>query len=280
MGTLQRGGRGLQHLFPGIDAARQRDHRDLRMIDEGMAGRRSVAGDDVHHAFGEDVGDDLGKLQRRQRSLLGRFDDDRVAARQSRGEFPGGHHEGIVPRRDRAHHADGIAADHRGMASHVLARHGSMHVAYGTGKEAKAIGNRRHLVLQNADPWLAAIQRFENGEPLRLPIDGIGELQEQARALGGGRARPGLERLRGSIHRFVDLRGRGIGELDDRLLGLGIDHGLGRFGAGDEIRANQHLRVEHGLSSTRCAGLPATLTIRPYARPRASDSRRRGSARA
>ena len=52
------------------------------------------------------------------------------------------------------------------------------------------------------------------------------------------------------MYRSVDLRGRGIRKIDDRLLGLGIDHGLLRFAAGNEIRADQHLRVEHGLSST------------------------------
>jgi hypothetical protein len=36
------------------------------------------------------------------------------------------------------------------------------------------------------------------------------------------RARPGLKRLRGRVHRSVDLRRRGIRQLNNRLLGLGI----------------------------------------------------------
>ena len=164
-------------------------------------------------------------------------------------KLPGGHHQRIVPRRDRADHADRIAADHGGVPRHIFARHGAMHVAHGAGKEAEAVGDRRDLVLEHADPRLAAIQRFERGERLGIAVDGVGELQQQRRALGRRGARPGLERLRGGFHRRVDLRGRRVGKLDDGLLGLGIDHGFWRFGAVDEFRADQHLRVEHEFSS-------------------------------
>ena len=82
MRALDRGGRGLQHLPAGIDAAGQRHHGDLRMIDQRVPGRGAAAGDDIHHAFGENLGDDLGELQRRQRRLLGRLDDDGIAAGQ------------------------------------------------------------------------------------------------------------------------------------------------------------------------------------------------------
>ena len=205
--------------------------------------------DDVDDAFGKDLGDGLGKLQRRQRRLLRRLDDDGVAASQRGRELPGRHHQRIVPRRDRADDADRIAADHRGVARHIFAGHGAMHVAHGAGKEAEAVDDRRHLVLQHADARLAAVQRFERGEGFGIALDGVGELQQERRALGRRGARPGLERLLGRIHRRVDLRGRGIGELDDGLLGLGVDHGFRRFGAVDEFRADQHLRVEHEFSS-------------------------------
>ena len=133
---------------------------------------------------------------------------------------------------------------------HVFARDGAMHVARGAGEEAEAVGDRRHLVLQNANPRLARIQRFENGERFGIAVDGIGELQQQARPLGGGGARPGLEGLGRGLNGGIDLGRRGIGKRDDRLLGLGIDHGLRRLGAGNEFRANQHVRVEHRMSST------------------------------
>ncbi len=68
---LMVGDGGLKHFLAGADAARQRDHRDLRMIDEGGSRGRTLADDDVHDAFGEDVGNNLAELQERQRRLLG-----------------------------------------------------------------------------------------------------------------------------------------------------------------------------------------------------------------
>ena len=238
MRALDRGRGGLQHLLAGVDAAGERHHGDLRVTDEGVAGGGATPGDHIHHAFGEDAGDHLGELQRGERRLLRRLDDDGVAAGKSRRKLPRSHHQGIVPRRDRADHADRIAADHGGMAGHVLAGNRAVHGAHGAGKEAEAVGHPRHLVLENADARLAAIERFERGEGLGLGIDGVGELQQKGRTLGRRGARPGLEGLRRGIHRFIDLNGRSIGELDDGFLGLGIDHALRRFGAGDEFRAN------------------------------------------
>ena len=135
------------------------------------------------------------------------------------------------------------------MAGQIFAGHRAMHVAHRAGEEAEAVDDRRDLVVQHADPRLAAVQRFERGEGLGLALDGVGELQQERRALGRRGARPGLEGLRGRIDRRVDLRRRGLGQLDDSLLGLGIEHGFRRFGAVDEVRADQHLRVEHELSS-------------------------------
>ena len=193
-------------------------------------------------------------------------------------ELPRRHHQRIVPRRDRADDADRVAADHRGVARHVLARHGAMHVAHGAGEEAEAVGDRRHLVLQHADPRLAAIQRLERGERLGIAVDGVGELQQQRRALGGRRARPGLERLRGGFDRSVDLRRRGVGEADDRLLGLGIDHGS----RAHRCRQRNSRQSTCCVSSMDCPplgrGLPAISMSRRCARLRASDNRRRGSA--
>ena len=152
------------------------------------------------------------ELQRRQRRLLGRLEDDGVAAGERRRELPRRHHQRVVPRRDRADDADRIAPDHRGMAGQVLARRRAMHGAHRAGEEAEAVDDRRHLVVQHADARLAAVQRLERGERLGLAFDGVGELQQQRRALRRRRARPGREGLLRGVDGRVDLLKRGFRE--------------------------------------------------------------------
>ena len=92
---------------------------------------------------------------------------------------------------------------------------------------------------------LAAIQGLDGGEAIGILVDSVGELQEKARALGGRRARPGLERLVGGRDRRLHLGGARFGHLGDRLVGPGIEDRVGFSGAGNELRADQHFRVEH-----------------------------------
>ena len=87
------------------------------------------------------------------------------------------------------------------MAGHVFAGNRPVHIAHGAGKEPETVRHRRHFILENADARLAAIQRLERGEGLGLSVDGVGELQQQGRALGRRGARPGVEGLRRGVHR-------------------------------------------------------------------------------
>ena len=96
----------------GLDRAGQRDHVDVGVGDERLAGRVVVAaGDDVEHARGQELGRELGQPQRRQRRRLGGLEHDRVAGRQRRADLPDRHHQRVVPRRDLADHADRLAPD-------------------------------------------------------------------------------------------------------------------------------------------------------------------------
>ena len=86
--ALQRRRGRLGDLLAGRDVARQRDHGARRVLDEARADRLAVARDDVEDARREDVGGELGQAQRRQRRLLGRLQDDRVAGRERRADLP------------------------------------------------------------------------------------------------------------------------------------------------------------------------------------------------
>ena len=91
------------------------------VVDQRVADALAAPEHDVDHAFGQDVGERLGELQRRQRRLLGRLEDHGVAAGDRRRQLPRHHHQRIVPRRDRGDDADRVAPDHRGVARQVFA---------------------------------------------------------------------------------------------------------------------------------------------------------------
>ena len=64
-------GQSCCDLLAGRHIAGDRDHVDLRMVDEIVADRMTAASDDVDHALGQLFGKDLGHLQRGEGRLLG-----------------------------------------------------------------------------------------------------------------------------------------------------------------------------------------------------------------
>ena len=53
--ALERVGRGAGDDLAGLDVAGERDHADVLVLDERLADRHAVAGDDVQHARREHV---------------------------------------------------------------------------------------------------------------------------------------------------------------------------------------------------------------------------------
>ena len=82
---------------------------------------------------------ELGEPKRRKRRLLGRLDDRDVPGRERRAELPDGHHQRVVPRRDAGRDTDGLATDHRRVATHVLAGALPLETARGAGEEAQVV---------------------------------------------------------------------------------------------------------------------------------------------
>ena len=264
MGALDGPGGRIQDLLARRDIAGQRHHRDVRVIDQRRAHSVAASDDDVDDAGRKDAGDQTRELQRRKRRLLGRFEHHCIPARESGGQFPRRHHQRIVPRRDRGDDADRIAPDHRGMAREIFARRRSVHRPDGAGEVAEAVDDRRDLVVQRLDPRLAAVQRLERSKGFRVALDGVGELQEQARALRGRRGRPRLERGPGRLDCVVHLARRGLRQIDQQRLRLRIENALPGLAAGDERVADEHVGVEHQAFLLE-AGiyLPAPATCSP-----------------
>ncbi len=68
--------------------------------------------EDVDHARRQvDLGDQLGQLERGERGERRRLEHRAVAGGDRRGDLPGGHQQGEVPRHDAGGHADRLVAD-------------------------------------------------------------------------------------------------------------------------------------------------------------------------
>ncbi len=163
------------------------------------------------------------RMSGRQRRPGRRLEDDRVARRKGRADLPAGHHDRVVPRRDRGDDPDRLTPDHRGQAGRVLVDRLALHHPSCPGEEAQVVDDDRDLVDRGADR-LAGILRFEATELVGTGLDTVGELEEHAAPLGRSRVLPGFEGRRGGVGGAVDVLGvRGLDLGDDLAVGRVLD---------------------------------------------------------
>jgi len=149
------------------------------MVDEGRPYGVATPSHNVNDTPREQLGQQPGQLERRQRSLLGGLEHYGVAGGQGRRELPRGHHQWVVPRGDLRHHADGVAADHAGVAGEVLVGGAAAEHPGRAGEEPEAVDDGRQLVGQHADAGLAAVERLELGVGRSLLLETVGEPEQQ-----------------------------------------------------------------------------------------------------
>ena len=108
---------GLRRIFQefasDLGRAGKRDHVDIRVYADGLAGDRTFAGDDIQDATRQACF--VGKLRDAKRGhggFLRRFDNQRVSTGERRSDFPGHHQHREVPGQHTADHADRLAHDH------------------------------------------------------------------------------------------------------------------------------------------------------------------------
>ena len=243
-----------EDLAAGRDVAGQRNHPHLRVLREWRADAAAAAADDVHDASRENLREQLTELQRGERRLLGRLQHDRVARRERRAELPGRHHERVVPRRDRRHDADRVAADHAGEPGKVFARNGTCQGPTGAGEEAEHVGDRGDLVVERGRQRLAAVLRFHFREPSAIGLDAVRELQQEVRAVLRRSASPARERRVSRFHRHVDLGARRFGNAGQHLAGGRVQHVFDLAFACDEFAVDQESGL-HGCAPVREGGV-------------------------
>ena len=96
----------------GAGRAGERHHVDVGVGGDGLTDDRAEPGDEVEHAGGQpDLVDDLGQDERVDRRHLAGLEHDGVAGGERRRHLQGDLVQRVVPRRDAADDADGLAHD-------------------------------------------------------------------------------------------------------------------------------------------------------------------------
>ena len=238
-------GGGPEDLPTGRDVAGERAHPHPRMADEADPDRVAVAGDDVEDALRKQITGELGKSDRGQRGVLGRFDDQRVTGHQRRADLPDRHQQGVVPGRDRTDDAERVTADHAGVAGEVLTGRTALEDPGGAGEEAEMIDDHLHLLLGEADR-LADVDGLQTGELGLGRLEPVGELQQRPGAFAGGGLRPAREGGLGCRHRDIDVGRPGGRHLGDLLAGGGRHHhGCPAIESRPALSVDEHLGLHH-----------------------------------
>ena len=182
-------GGGAGHRLAAADRSGERDHGDVGVFGEPGADHRAVAGHDVDDTGRQDVGHELGELQRGERGLLRRLDDQGVAGGQDGRHLPGGHQQRVVPRGHDPDDAQRLAQDDRQVVLGVVARGRGGGRAQRPGHEAERVDGLGHVVLRDRRR-LAGVGRLQPREEVGVLGDAVGDAVQQLGALLGGQRGP------------------------------------------------------------------------------------------
>src|SRR2546423_3924881 len=107
-----------------------------------------AAGNDVENSSrNTSFKSQLTKFQRAERSFNRWLEDDCVTCSESGTNFPGGHHEGIVPGSQRGNYADRFTTNDAGMSSSIFTRGCTGKVASSTRKEVQVVDGKRNITI-------------------------------------------------------------------------------------------------------------------------------------
>ena len=180
------------------------------MVQHVFAGFRTASGNDVQHAFRQQVVNFLGERQQAQRSAGRRVNDDGTACGKCGRDFPSRHQEGEVPRNDLTDYADRFAQYDRQIFGVKLGC-GAFFAADDAGEITEMVGSQRDVGGAGFTDGFAVVQRFLQGEQFQVFVNHISDFVEYGGTFGCGGLAPCFECF---------LRGGDSG----------IDIGVGRVG--------------------------------------------------
>ena len=186
------------------------DRADAGVCDQRCAGCGAASVHDAQHARRKPrFLKDLAEQECGHRCDLGRLADRGASRGERGGDLPREEIERQVPRRDERTYAGGLAERvvQRGAVGLVQVAAG---VQDGGGEEAEVRRGSGDVHAARQRKRLAGVDRLRARQTIEVGVDQVGHAQQDARALRGGRARPGRE---------CSLR-RGDGGVDVRVLGV------------------------------------------------------------
>ena len=169
--------------------------------------------------------DQLEKFHRRNRRHLGGFQNARIARGKTRGEFPHGHKQRVIPRNDLSADPDRFAhghADHVRVADAVSL---SLGLAGQAGVVAETTRRIGRIVVRLAQR-LPVVLGVDPGEFRRMLLDEIGQGEKLLRTLGSRALAPRtmIESLACRADRVFRIGRTAVGCLGDDLVGRGIEN--------------------------------------------------------
>ena len=225
---LQRGGDevvggSLRNHAAGAGRAGERDLGNALAVGQRHACLAPKAIDDVEHAGRQQVGNQLGQDQDGDGRGLCRLEHHAVARANRRGQLPGRHQDGEVPRNDLAHHAQRLLDVVRhGVLVDV--GEGAFLRAHAACKVAEVVHGERDVGVQRLADRLAVVHGFGIGQQLQVLLNAVGNFQQDVAARGGVGLAPGIGSGVGGVQRQLDVFGGGAGGLGVDLAVDGRDH--------------------------------------------------------
>jgi hypothetical protein len=248
VGALEIPRGGAEYFLARRDIASDRNHANGGVTDEWSANAVTPAADDVCHTFGEQLEQVFTELECGQRCLLGGLENYRVARGQRRCQLPCGHHQRIVPGRDRSDHAHWIAPDHAGKSGQILSGKCPVLSPRGAREKPEDIGDRGNLVVQGGRERLARVARLDLGQDASIAFDPVSEFQKKCSAILGRRLRPPFESRLGGPDGRLQLLAAGFGDARDLRSTRGVENTLCNALAPDQLTVDQQPRL-HGSPS-------------------------------
>ena len=257
---LQRGrdqvvGGGLRDHAAGAGRTGEGDLGDALAGGQRHAGFAAETVDDVEHAGRQQISDQLGQHQDRDRGRFGRLEHHAVARAQRRGQLPGRHQDREVPGDDLTDHAQRFL-DVIGDRVVVDVAQGAFLRPHAAGEVAEMVDRQRDVGVERLADRLAVVDGLGVGQQLEVGFEAVGDLEQQVGALGGrglapgvgggvrsvecqldiGRARAGGLGVDLAGHRGDDVEVLAVDRRDptatDEVVVLGLVGDLGAFGTG------------------------------------------------